>query len=191
MKKGPNKRPSRRPHAAAGRRERSATMVIKRLSPEDAVAYRRLRLRGLRASPTAFGSSYAEEAKWPLKTFAARLENSPTKWAFGAFENGRLVGVVSLVRESKAKERHKASIYGMYVDRKARRKGIGRQLIHQVLETCRELPGLRQVRLAVVEVNPAALRLYESAGFETYGREEAALCVGRRFYAELFLAYQL
>lgn len=191
MMKGPNRRPSRRPQATAGRRERSASMIIKRLSPEDAVAYRRLRLRGLRASSTAFGSSYAEEARFPLKKFSARLGNSTTNWVFGAFEGDRLVGVVSLVRESRPKEKHKASIYGMYVDRKVRRKGIGRQLLNRVLETARQLPGLRQARLAVVEVNQPALRLYESAGFEIYGREEAALCVSGKFYSELFLAHRL
>jgi ribosomal protein S18 acetylase RimI-like enzyme len=64
-------------------------------------------------------------------------------------------------------------------------------LIHRILETARELKGLRQVRLAVVEVNKSALRLYESAGFEIYGREEAALRVGGKFYTELFLACRL
>jgi len=166
-------------------------MIIKRLSRMDVVAYRRLRLRGLRESPTAFGSSHSEEAKRPLEAFSARLEHSATKWVFGAFERGRLVGIVSLVRESKPKERHKASIYGMYVDRKARRNGIGRQLLNRVIETARGLKGLRQVRLAVVESNKPAFRLYESAGFEIYGREEAALCVSGKFYSELFLAYRL
>jgi ribosomal protein S18 acetylase RimI-like enzyme len=166
-------------------------MIIERLSPSDVAAYRRLRLRGLRESPTAFGSSYAEEVKFPLKKFATRLEPSAAKWVFGAFEGERLVGVVTLVREARRKERHKASIYGMYVERKMRRKGIGRQLIHRVIETANKLQGLRQVRLAVVEMNRPALRLYESVGFKVYGREEAALYAAGRFYAELFLVCRL
>ena len=166
-------------------------MTIERLSPSHTAAYRRLRLRGLRESPTAFGSSYAEEAKFPLKAFVARMERSPTRWVFGAFEGGRLVGVVTLIRESKTKERHKASIFGMYVDRKMRRSGIGRRLLERAVEAARRLPGLKQVRLAVVETNLPALRLYESAGFKIFGREEAALRVAGKFYSELFLVYRL
>jgi ribosomal protein S18 acetylase RimI-like enzyme len=162
-------------------------MTLRRLSPLDATEYRRLRLRGLRESPTAFGSSYAEEVKRPLKAFVARLEQTPTKWTFGAFENERLVGVVTLIREEKRKEKHKASIFGMYVDRKERRKGVGRELLNFVLEAARRMRGLKQLRLAVVEGNRPARCLYEGAGFKTYGREEAALCVAGKFYSELFL----
>ncbi len=166
-------------------------MIIKRLSPSHAVAYRQLRLRGLRESPTAFGSSYAEEVKFPLEMFAGRLERLAGKWTFGAFDGERLVGVVTLIRDTKTKEKHKAWIFGMYVDRKVRGKGVGRQLLQRALEAARRLSGLRQVKLAVVETNRPAQRLYESAGFKVYGREEAALCVAGKFYAELFLVRRL
>jgi ribosomal protein S18 acetylase RimI-like enzyme len=166
-------------------------MNIQRLSSSNVAEYRRLRLRGLRESPAAFGSSYAEEAKLPRKAFVARLEQTEAKWVFGAFENKRLVGVVTLIRERHLKEKHKASIYGMYVDRRMRRQGIGRLLLDRVIQTARGRPKLRQVRLAVVEGNDAALQLYLSSGFKVYGREEDALTVRGKFYAELFLALRL
>ncbi len=166
-------------------------MKIRRLSPQDVTAYRRIRLRGLRQSPTAFGSSHAEEAKYPVAVFEARLQPSTTKWVFGAFDGEQLVGVVTVIRDGKPKTRHKASIYGMYVERKMRRNGLGRQLLSRAIEAARRMPGLRQVRLAVVEGNRPALHLYESAGFKIYGREEAALRVGGKFYAEFFLVHHL
>jgi len=166
-------------------------MTIRRLSPADVSAYRRIRLHGLRECPAAFGSSYAEEAKRPRSAFVNRLEQTPATWTFGAFDAGRLVGVLSLVRETRAKEKHKAAIYGMYVERPARRSGIGRALVERALATARQLRGLRQVRLAVVDSNLAARRLYEAAGFTVYGREEAALFVGGRYHAELFLVRKL
>lgn len=166
-------------------------MIIRRLLPSNVVAYRRLRLYGLRESPTAFGSSHTEEARRPLKAFAARLEQTDAKWTFGAFEKERLVGVVTLIREEKKKEKHKASIFGMYVEPKMRTNGIGRQLLDRAVETARRMSGLKQVRLAVVEGNRSALRLYESAGFKIYGREEAALFVAGKFQSELHLVYRL
>jgi RimJ/RimL family protein N-acetyltransferase len=166
-------------------------MIIRRLSPSDATDYRRLRLRGLRESPTAFGSSYNEERKRPIKAFVMRLEQTRDKWIYGAFEHGRIVGVVSLIRDDRRKERHKASIFGMYVDRKMRRHGIGRELLKRTIETARRLRGLRQLRLAVVEANRPALRLYEGAAFKLYGREAAALFVSGKYYAMLFLVRRL
>jgi ribosomal protein S18 acetylase RimI-like enzyme len=162
-------------------------MIVRRLLPSDTEVYRRLRLEGLRQSPASFGSSYREETKRAASAFATRLEQSAANWVFGAFERNQLVGMVALVRESQTKEHHKASIFGMYVHARMRRKGIGRALMRTVLEIARQLRGLRQVRLSVVESNRPAVRLYESFGFKVYGREEAALLVGGRFFAELLL----
>jgi RimJ/RimL family protein N-acetyltransferase len=166
-------------------------MIIRRLSPADAAAYRRLRLRGLRSNPEAFGSSYGEEAKRPVKAFARRLERTRATWTFGAFEGRRLVGVLSLIRAERRKERHKAEIVGMYVDPAVRRKGIGRALLRRAVETAHTLAGLRRVRIAVVEANRPALGLYESAGFRVYAREEDALLVRGRLYSMLFLVRTL
>jgi RimJ/RimL family protein N-acetyltransferase len=162
-------------------------MIIRRLSPSDVTAYRRLRLRGLRKNPEASGGSYGELVKWSVKDFASQLEPTRTKWKFGAFVGRRLVGVVSLIRDERIKERHKAAIVGMYVDVHMRRKGVGRSLLMHTIEMAQQLHGLRRVRLAVVESNKSALRLYRAAGFEAYGREKEALLVNGRFYSELLL----
>src|SRR5216683_433083 len=103
-------------------------MIIRRLSFKDGARFRRLRLLGQRESPRAFGKTYSEEAKLPLKTFAERLQWTADKWTFGTFEKERLVGVVTLLREAGEKEKHKASIVGMYVHPNMRGKGIGRGL---------------------------------------------------------------
>ena len=162
-------------------------MIIRRLSPSDVAAYRRLRLRGLRKNPEASGSSYGELVKWSVKDFASELEQTRTKWKFGAFIGRRLVGAVSLIRDERIKERHKAAIVGMYVDFHIRRKGVGRGLLMRAIETAQQLRGLRRVRLAVVESNKPALRLYRTAGFKVYGREKEALLVNGRFYSDLLL----
>lgn len=166
-------------------------MVIQRLIPSDVAEYRRIRLRGLRESPTAFGSSFEVEVKRPMKMFVGRLEQEDGKWTFGAFENNRIVGVVTLIREDGKKERHKASIFGMYVDPEMRRKGIARELLRRAIETAQRVRGLKQLRLSVIETSRAALRLYKSEGFKIYGREEDALLVLGEFYAELFLVREL
>ncbi len=163
-------------------------MIIKRLSRLDVRAYRLIRLRGLRQCPTSFGSSYSEDAKRPLREFAGLLTRAAHKWTFGGFEGERLVGVVTLVRDQRRKERHKASIVGLYVDPSMRRKGVARALLSHAMETARKMRGLRQLRLSVTEANQSAVQLYRSLGFSIYGREEDALYVRGAFHAELLLA---
>ncbi len=47
-----------------------------------------------------------------------------------------------------------------------RRQGLGRQLVLAGLSALRPMPGLRQVNLTVAAGNEAAMRLYDSLGFE-------------------------
>jgi ribosomal protein S18 acetylase RimI-like enzyme len=165
--------------------------VIRRLSPADVPAFRRLRLQALRESPTAFGSSYGQESRRPLAAFKKLLAVTPDNWAFGSLQGAQLIGVLRLVREQAKKERHKATIYGVYVAPSARRSGIARELLAKALATGRALKGLRQIRIGVVTSNAAATALYVKAGFLEYGKEEEALFVAGRFHAESLMVKKL
>ena len=147
---------------------------IRQLTPTDAAAFQALRLRSLRESPEAFGSSYDEEVSRPLATVAKRLEaaRTPTaKIVFGAFTNGSLVGVVGCVQESRVKSRHKAVIWGMYVAPESRGQGVGRALLDRAVLEARAWPNVDRIVLCTVERAAAARALYRSAGFKPYARE--------------------
>lgn len=166
-------------------------MIFRRLAPSDVAEYRRLRLYGLRESPSAFGSSFEEESKRPPKAFVTRLENSDEKWTIGAFSGKRLIGVVTLARDASLKGRHKAGIYGMYISPGWRKKGIGRELLSRAIDIAKHLQGLKQLHLAVTSSNRPALRLYESVGFLSYGEEPRALFIRGRYYPEMLLCLSL
>jgi ribosomal protein S18 acetylase RimI-like enzyme len=147
-------------------------------------------LFGLQESPTAFGSSYSEEVNRPLTVVAERLDDR-LNHVFGAFDaEAQLVGVVTLRREGHLKGAHKAYIYAMYVTPEFRQLGVGRALLDAALARAAEL-GLRQVSLLVVTANRAAVRLYESAGFETFGLERDAFYVGEAYYDVAYMALKL
>jgi ribosomal protein S18 acetylase RimI-like enzyme len=162
-------------------------MNIRRLTSADAAAFQALRLAGLREAPAAFGSSYEEEKDWPLSTIEDRLAASPDRGVFGAFEEGDLIGLITLGREGRLKQLHKAWIWGAYVAPSARGKGIGRALILEALALARSVPEVRQVNLSVTADNAAALHLYQSMGFKIFGVEEDALLVDGRLYREIHM----
>jgi RimJ/RimL family protein N-acetyltransferase len=156
---------------------RSSDLAIRRLVPEDAAAYRALRLRGLQEHPDAFTSSRAEDSEMPLSTTEQRLAPASRDWVFGAFVANELVAVAGLSREPRAKNRHKASVFGMYVAPEHGRRGVGAALLRRVIEAAHSQPGLEQLVLTVTETNVAARTLYEKFGFRSFGVEPRAIRV--------------
>lgn len=161
-------------------------MTIRRLRAADAAAFRTVRLRALRDSPTAFGSSYHEESGQPLEWFAARLETGGALM-FGGFVDGVLAGIAAVVREAAAKERHRAEIRSMFVAPEYRGRGLAAALLGHALAAADAMPGVWQVTLTVTAGNVAAQRLYEAHGFAPYGRLPASLHVDGRYYDDVLM----
>lgn len=160
-------------------------MEIRRVTPADAAAYRDLRLFGLQEASSAFGSTYEESVGRPLSETEERLAPSEHAFTFGAFgEDGRLVGMVTLVREGMTKFQHRANIYAMYVHPDGRRHGAGRKLMDAALEQAGQLAGLEQVHLTVNATNEPARRLYQSLGFEVCGYDKRGLKEGDEYHDE-------
>ncbi len=151
----------------------------------DAAAYLRLRLYGLRESPTAFGSSHAEERHRPVAECRKWLEDSPQKEIFvGAFAGNVMIGQAALKRErtTNRKQRHKAWLWGMYVHPRYRSQGVGREIAVKLLQAARGMKGLEIIKLAATSTNNRALGLYRRVGFRHYATEPKALLVKGRYY---------
>jgi RimJ/RimL family protein N-acetyltransferase len=166
-------------------------MHIRRLGPSDAADFQELRLRGLSESPTAFGSSYEEEASRPIPAIAASLAEDSGRNMFGAFMDTKLVGVVGVGRETSLKERHRGFVRSMYVAPEARRQGVGKALMRVAVDFAKSMPGLRQLTLAVTAGNSAAITTYEGFGFRVCGTAPEALHVQGRYYDELQMVCSL
>jgi len=90
--------------------------------------------------------------------------------------------VIGIAREQRAKNRHKAVVFGMYVAPEFGRQGIARALIRHLIAAAIEAPGLEQIVLTVTQSNESARLLYESEGFRSFGVEPRAMRVGDRYY---------
>ena len=154
------------------------SVEIRPLSASDAAAYQAVRLRGLRESPEAFGSTYDEEIGYSTDMVAARIEpaREPTaRVVLGAFAGDVLVGIAGCAQEQRVKTRHTAVIWGMYVAPEARGQRVGRRLLERAIAEARTWPDVERVTITVVQRVSAARELYLSAGFELFGAEPDAL----------------
>ena len=156
-------------------------MLIRRLQPGDAADYRKLRLRAFREHPVAFTSSFEEESLKPVASSEQRLAAASTGRFWGAFADGVLVGTVGLDREQRIKNRHKATVIGMYVAPEYSRRGMGRALMEALLADART-SDLDLLVLTVTHGNDGAEKLYLDMGFQSFGIEPGAIKVENRLY---------
>ena len=164
-------------------------MEIRQLHRHDAKDYFALRLEALQTNPEAFGSSYEEERDYPISRTEGRLTDSAA-YVFGAFIEGKLIGVVTLMKEAKQKMSHRANIYAVYVTPLHRGKGIANQLLRAAIQQAHALQGIEQIYLAVVSENVPAKKVYRSFGFETYGIDKRAIKINGKYYDdELMVLY--
>ena len=139
--------------------------TVRPLTPDDAPAYRMLRLAGIAESPGASCTTQAAESAVPRAQMAQRLRSTPHQIMFGTFEDGRLIAIAGLRREPIAVVHDKASLWGVYVAPPARGRGVARQLVQAAIAHACGVPELARVRLAVAQDNHAALSLYLGCGF--------------------------
>ncbi|WP_102127220.1 GNAT family N-acetyltransferase [Deinococcus planocerae] len=159
-------------------------LTVRVLVAADASAYREVRLAGLRGDPLAFITTAGEYEARPLSEIAARLDPTSGVVNFGAFLEGSLVGILTVLRETRPALAHRTEIVGVSVLPVARGRGAGAALVEAGVAQARAWSGVTSLRLAVTETQHAARRLYERHGFRVWGTEPDAMHHGGRVYAQ-------
>ncbi|UPO86110.1 GNAT family N-acetyltransferase [Niallia sp. Man26] len=166
-------------------------MQVRVLKPKDAKDYWNLRLTTLKQHPDAFLLTVEEEQKrlYPIKRITALLKD-PTRVTIGAFMDERLVGSITLQKETYKKIKHKASVLSFFIEDDFRNKGIGKRLLTEVITLAKRYE-IEQLLLAVVSTNAGAIALYESFGFTVFGLEKNALKVDGQYFDEQHMIFYL
>jgi RimJ/RimL family protein N-acetyltransferase len=150
--------------------------------------YREVRLACLKNAPGKFGSTYEEEALLPRLKFEAYIEsNSQDHFMFGAFDDGKLIGITGFNRMERQRAMHRGEVIQVYIDPNYRGQDIGEKLLRSVLEYAFSLDGIEQIQLSVVAGNQTAIQLYEKLGFKTFGIQQKYFKVGDGYMDQQFM----
>lgn len=166
-------------------------ITIRLLAPGDADSFKSLRLAAVDNSPTSIWPTREEEEARTTEQTAARIQSTGTQAVFGAFAGAALVGITGVRREPLAQVRHKATIWGVFVEPRYRGKGIAQALLAAATTHASRDWDSVQLMLCVNAENLAAKKLYASHGFVTFGVEPCAMQVDGRFHDEEHMVKRL
>jgi RimJ/RimL family protein N-acetyltransferase len=155
--------------------------TCRRLDASDAEVFQALRLESFRLEPRAFRFAPEDEAHVAPAAVAARLERDFVIGAFEA-EDSQLIGVGGLAWSDGVKTRHKALLYGMYVQAAHRGSGAAGEIMTRLIDAARGRVEI--LTLTVVSSNLRALRFYERWGFRAYSVEERSVKNGDGDYLD-------
>ena len=161
-----------------------------RLAPADAARYVRLRRRMLLDVPAAFAASPEDDVASD-EAFVARAIAQDENALLAVPAGDELVAVAGVMRQTKAKFRHRADLWGVYVAPAHRGVGYARAVTAAAIDLARTWAGVEWVDLGVSAATPGAQRLYESLGFVAWGREPEATDVGGARHDEIFMTLRL
>jgi GNAT superfamily N-acetyltransferase len=145
---------------------------VRRIDAGEGLRLRGLRLHALADAPTAFGSTLAREEAYAEAVWHQRASEAAAaieRVTFVAERAGDWLGMASGLADTPQQSVPMGPVLvGMFVDRSARRLGVGKALIESVGGWAASR-GYEWLHLWVVSTNAPALGLYRQLGFAATG----------------------
>ena len=144
---------------------------IERIIPGNVPIFKAVRLRALKDSPFAFGSTYAWESQFTDDEWLRRAENwnGITGAGFLAIDKQEACGIAGSFLDEKYPAH--ARLVSMWTAPTHRMRGVGALLVRSAEDWARRA-GAGTMRLMVTSHNPPAQSFYERLGYTFTGVRE-------------------
>jgi ribosomal protein S18 acetylase RimI-like enzyme len=158
-------------------------ITITKLDPKDWQQFKDIRLQALSSDPDAFESTYTETLALPDDYWMSRLQD--TEWiCLFAEDHKQIIGMIAA--HIKPKD-NTANIYSVYLHKAYRGIGIGKKMMHAILDEVEKHTAIRKVQLSILANNNKLLEYYESLGFIEIAKKEDEIEREDGFVDELIL----
>lgn len=143
-------------------------IMVRNVTPDDWAILRDIRLRALRESPDAFGTTYAEALGHEDRVWQARASGGSMFFACLAGRPDEPVGLAGGYLERPGE----VHLVSMWVAPEARGRSAGAALVEAVASWAVTVHHADALHLWVTETNKPAVRLYERLGFRPTGARQ-------------------
>jgi len=165
---------------------------FRELDKDDAESLIALRLSVMKTNPYSFTISENEEKRTTKENIQRAIDSyasSSEKIMIGAF-NGSLIGAIGIERSYHEYERHKAMLWGPYVQEPNRGKGIGNSLVKKALDFAFTIGDVNMVTVETASKSSEAIHLFKKNGFTESGRQNNALLINGDYLDLLYMQHR-
>lgn len=144
-------------------------IMVEKITPQNALLFKTVRLSALQDTPIAFSATYERESTlndddWIQRT----LDWGGVKGiGFLAMDEASPCGIAGSFMHQE--DEATASLISMWIAPAYRRRGVGRLLVGEI-ETWARSRGAHSLQLMITSVNDSACLFYECLGFRRTGR---------------------
>lgn len=145
-------------------------ITCRRATKDDVALFREVRLKALKESPDAYGSTYESALQRDQRSWEEQLWSTTSggdRNTQFAFADDQCIGIAALYREPSALS---GDIIMMWVDPGHRGSGAASSLVHNLLRWAKD-SGFTAVSLEVTDSNARAIKFYENQGFRDTGEK--------------------
>lgn len=135
---------------------------IRQLGPDDWTIFKTVRLSALQQDPHVFGSHYEKEAAFSDGEWQDLLRDTG-RGVFCLFAGGRPVGMTGV--RADPDDPATAVLWGSWIDREWRGKGLSRALYHVRLAWAGAQPDIRRIVVSHRADNMASMQANRKHGF--------------------------
>jgi len=150
---------------------RNFEITLHPITKRNVSLFKEIRLRALRDTPSAFGSTYERELQLTDEDWLERALRWNGEKGIGliAMDGSATCGIAGSFLDEG--DRTRAHLISMWTAPMHRRQGIGRLLVNEIADWAR-LRGADLLQLMVTSSNENAMLFYERLGFTRSGRTE-------------------